>query len=113
MELAKYGLGKRDMAANLNLFSKAAVDEQGNIHYQPDHSRAGDYLVLRFEMDTLVILHACPHPLYPAGEYPRKPVQISFEQAAELADDDLCLNHCAENQRGFENNRLYLMGLGG
>ena len=112
VELAKYGLGKRDMAANLNLFSKAMVDAQGNIQYQADHSKAGEQLVLRFEMDTLVLMHACPHPLYPAGDYPRHPVEISFEQAAEVGEDDLCLNHCPENQRGFENNRLYQMGLG-
>lgn len=113
VELAKYGLGKKDMAANLNLFSKAEVDEQGNISYVENHSTPDDYLVLRFEMDTLVVLHTCPHPLHPQGEYPRKPIEISFEQAQAVADDDDCLNHCPENQRGFENNRLYLMGLGG
>lgn len=112
VELAKYGLGKKDMAANLNLFSKVAVDERGNIGYIEQHSKSGDHIVLRFEMDTLVIMHTCPHPLHPVGAYPRKPVQISIEQAAKLASDDLCLNHCAENVRGFENNRLYQLGLG-
>jgi hypothetical protein len=111
VELTKYGLGKKDMAANLNLFSKAGVDAEGNIIYVASHSRASDEIVLRFEMDTLVILHTCPHPLQPAGEYPRKPVQIAFEQAEPIKDDDICLNHCAENGRGFENNRLYQMGL--
>ena len=111
VELAKYGLGKKDMAANLNLFSKASIDGQGNISYVSNHSNAGDHIVLRFEMDTLVILHTCPHPLHPAGAYPRKPVEIYFEQAAEIQDDDVCLNYCDENRRGFENNRLYRMGL--
>ena len=113
VELAKYGLGRKDMAANLNLFSKAVVDGDGNIGYTSGHSKAGDHVVLRFEMDTLVLMHTCPHPLHPAGDYPRKPVRIDFEQAAPVADDDACLNHCAENRRGFDNNRLYLMGLGG
>ncbi len=112
VELAKYGLGRKDMAANLNLFSKAAVDGEGNIAYVADHSKAGDFVLLRFEMDTLVIMHTCPHPLHPAGDYPRKPVRIDFEQASAPTDDDVCLNHCAENRRGFANNRLYLMGLG-
>ena len=49
----------------------------------------------------------------PENALAHKPESISFEQAAALADDDPCLNHCAENQRGFENNRLYLMGMGG
>lgn len=109
VELTKYGLGKKDMAANLNLFNKADVDADGNISFVNNHSKAGDQIVLRFEMDTLVILHTCPHPLYPAGEYPRKAVEVSFEQAAQIHDDDRCVNHCDENRRGFENNRLYLM----
>jgi urea carboxylase-associated protein 2 len=112
VELAKYGLGKKDMAANLNLFSKAAVDTDGNIRYVSDHSKAGDSIVLRFEMDTLVLMHTCPHPLHPAGDYPRKPVHIAFERSAPITADDACLNHCPENRRGFDNNRLYLMGLG-
>lgn len=113
VELAKYGLGKKDVAANLNLFSKATVDADGNLSYVEQHSAAGDQLVLRFEMDTLVLLHTCPHPLYPAGEYPRKALQVAFEKAAPIDDQDPCVNHCPENERGFENNRLYLMGLGG
>lgn len=113
VELAKYGLGKKDMASNLNLFSKASVDAEGAISYVENHSPAGSQIVLRFEMDTLVLMHTCPHPLYPAGSYPRKPVEVSFETAADINADDLCLNHCAENRRGFENNRLYLLGIGG
>lgn len=111
VELTKYGLGKKDMAANLNLFNRAAVDGEGNISYVADHSRAGDSIVLRFEMDTLVVLHTCPHPLHPAGDYPRKPIEVSFEKAQTVQDDDICLNHCDENARGFENNRLYQLGL--
>ncbi len=111
VELAKYGLGKKDMAANLNLFSKVIVESNGDLSYVDQHSVAGDQVVLRFEMDTLVLLHTCPHPLYPAGEYPRKPVQVALEAANPVAKDDLCVNHCAENQRGFENNRLYQLGM--
>ncbi|TAA43693.1 urea amidolyase associated protein UAAP1 [Corallincola spongiicola] len=110
VELAKYGLGKKDMAANLNLFSKVSVDDLGNLSYVADHSQAGDEIVLRFEMDTLVLLHTCPHPLHPAGEYPAKPVAITLQQAGAVADDDICLTHCAENGRGFKNNALYLAG---
>lgn len=54
VELAKYGMNARDMAANLNLFSKVAVDDEGNMFFSPDNSKAGDYIDLRFEMDTLV-----------------------------------------------------------
>jgi urea carboxylase-associated protein 2 len=113
VELAKYGLGARDMAANLNLFSRVETDESGNLHYAQTQSRAGDHVDLRFEMDTLVVFHTCPHPLNPSAEYPKKPVRYQLYQAAEVAADDLCMNSRPENQRGFENNRIYHLCGGG
>jgi urea carboxylase-associated protein 2 len=110
IELAKYGLGKRDLAANLNLFSKVAADDEGNLSFVTGHCKAGDAVTLRFEMDTLVALHTCPHPLDPAAEYPKRGVDIALDEAAPVAADDVCLTHCDENARGFENNRLYYLG---
>ena len=77
----------------------------------PNHSPAGSEVTLRFEMDTLVILHTCPHPLSQAENYPRKPVKLLLEKAAPVADDDLCKNARPENQRGFANNALYHFGM--
>ena len=110
-ELAKYGLTERDMAANLNLFSKVAADDEGNLVFDPSVARAGASVTLRFEMDTLVILHSCPHPLDPAEEYPMKPVQIEMLKAAPVTEDDFCKNFRPENGRAFENNRIYHLGL--
>lgn len=107
VELAKYGLNRRDMAANLNLFSKVAPDDDGKLHFVPDHSKAGDSIELRFEMDTLVLFHTCPHPLNPAAEYPKKPVAYQLYAAAPVAADDYCMNFRPENQRGFQNNHIY------
>lgn len=113
VELAKYGLGKKDMAANLNLFSKVTADAEGNLAYVPDNSLAGDSIALRFEMDTLVLLHTCPHPLSPATEYPRKPISYQICSAAAVAEDDECKTFCEENARGFQNNAIYHLGVGG
>ncbi|MZR63761.1 urea amidolyase associated protein UAAP1 [Alcanivorax sp. DP30] len=110
-ELAKYGLTERDMAANLNLFSKVAADDDGNLKFDPSAAKAGASVTLRFEMDTLVILHTCPHPLNPAEEYPMKPVQIEMLKAEPVTEDDYCRNFRPENGRAFENNRLYHLGL--
>jgi urea carboxylase-associated protein 2 len=113
VELAKYGLGKRDLAANVNFFSRVDVDAAGNLRYAEKHSQAGDHVELRFEMDTLVLLHTCPHPLNPAADYPRKPIQYQIRAAAEITGDDDCLNSRPENARGFRNNALYHLGLKG
>lgn len=107
VELAKYGLGKKDMAANLNLFSAVKTDENGELKFADGNSKAGDSIELRFEMDTLVLLHTCPHPLNPAKDYPKKPVSYHIIKAAEVAEDDYCLNYREENKRGFKNNEIY------
>ena len=110
-ELAKYGLTERDMAANLNLFSRVTTDDDGNLVFDTSAATPGASITLRFEMDTLVILHTCPHPLNPSEEYPMKPVQIEMRKADPVADDDYCKNFRPENGRAFENNRLYHLGL--
>lgn len=110
VELAKYGLGKKDLAANLNLFSKVSVDEVGNLQFISDACKAGSFIDLRFEMDTLVIFHTCPHPLNPAKEYPKKPVTYEIRSSNAVTEDDLCRNWCDENQRGFKNTELYNLG---
>lgn len=107
VELSKYGLTRRDVPANLNFFSRVAPDDAGDITFTEANSKAGDSVELRFEMDTLVIMHTCPHPMNPAEEYPSKPVQYQLIKAKPVQDDDLCLTHCEENFRGFQNTALY------
>jgi urea carboxylase-associated protein 2 len=112
VEAAKYGLGRRDLAANVNWFSKVAAAEDGRLQFDAAHGRAGDALTLRFEMDTLVLFHTCAHPLDPAGEYPRRPVHYQLFEAGPVAADDYCRTFRPENGRGFENNRIYHLGGG-
>ena len=107
VEAGKYGLGRRDLAANVNWFSKVAVAEDGNMSFDAAHGRAGDYVELRFEMQTLVLLHTCPHPSNRAPEYPRKAVTVSLSDAPPVAADDFCRNSRPENLRGFANTELY------
>jgi len=111
VELAKYGLGEKDMAANLNLFSKVRADDEGNLSLDRSTVIPGASVSLRFEMDTLVLMHTCPHPLNTAAEFPRRPVLCEIFKADPVGNDDFCRNFRPENQRGFENNRLYHLGL--
>ena len=56
-ELGQWGLGKRDLHANLNFFSKVTADDDGQPEStSPAFSRAGAYVDLRFEMHVLVAL---------------------------------------------------------
>lgn len=110
VELAKYGLSRADMAANVNWFSEVAADAEGGLSLRRPSS-AGNSVTLRFEMDTLVLLHSCPHPMSTADEYPRRPIKLELFKSAPMSEDDICLNHCEENRRGFMNNALYHFGL--
>lgn len=107
VELAKHGMNRRDLAANMNWFSCVKVDDAGNTRFVPGHSPAGSHVDLRFEMDTLVLMHSCPHPLNEAASYPRVPVSYQIFSALPVAADDACRNACPENQRGFANNAIY------
>jgi len=107
IELGKWGLGRRDLVPCINFFSKVLVDDAGNLRFAPGNSRAGDYVDLRAEMDTLIVLNTCPHPLDPGTEWAPKPVELTIREAAPLAEDDVCLNACPENRRGFANTAIY------
>lgn len=109
VELAKYGLGRADMASNINWFSKVIADDHGNIQLDTRNQSAGNSVTLRFEMDTLVVMHACPHPLNKSESYPFTSVKIELGEADPITDDDYCKNFREENQRGFQNNALYYL----
>ncbi len=80
------------MAANINWFSKVIADDNGNIKLDTKNQAAGNSVTLRFEMDTLVLLHACPHPLNNSETYPFKSVQPELSEALPVADDVFCNN---------------------
>jgi uncharacterized protein len=102
-ELGKYGLGKRDLVANINFFSRITADENGGLHFDAGHCRAGTFVDLRFEMHTLLLLATSPHPLDPDTTYRARAVSLSATRAAPVAPDDPCRVRCAENARGFQN----------
>ncbi|BCM89747.1 hypothetical protein IAD21_01594 [Abditibacteriota bacterium] len=108
IELGKWGLGKRDLGATVNLFSKVTVNDEGSLVFQPDNSQAGSFVTLRFEMDVLLALSTAPHRLDPESEYAPAAVQLLLERADEVAPDDVCRLNCPQNERAFINTeRLY------
>jgi uncharacterized protein len=105
-ELGKYGLGKRDLTANINFFSRVAVEGDGSLQFDTQHCRAGDYLDLRFEMHTLLVLTTAPHPLDPAPHYAAHPIRLDAWRSGTAPADDACRHRCAENGRGFHNTEM-------
>ncbi|HUA96830.1 MAG TPA: urea amidolyase associated protein UAAP1 [Terracidiphilus sp.] len=109
IELGKYGLAPRDLHATVNFFSKVSVDHDGNMHYCADNSAPGGYVELRAEMNVLVLLNTCPHPLDPAGKYAPKPVTLSINRVPAPRSDDPCRTQCRENTRGFLLTEFYFL----
>jgi len=101
VELAKHGMGHRDLVANVNFFTKVAITDDGELAYEAGNSSAGATVTLRFELDTLLILAATPHPLAPAAEWSPRPVGVRIEAADTPTRDDPVRCACEENERGF------------
>jgi uncharacterized protein len=108
-ELEKWGMDKRDVVANLNLFSKVVADDAGHLRFDIAHRKAAQYVDLRFEMNTLVVLSTAPHPFDPTTAYAPQAVQLTAWRSGTAGADDPCRLHCPENGRGFINTeRFYL-----
>jgi urea carboxylase-associated protein 2 len=106
-ELMKYNLGLRDLGPTVNFFSKVKVDQNGIMKFVPKHSKPGDYVQLRAEMTTLVVLDTGQHPLDPNPKYDPKPVHFSVRQVEPAGAGDPCRLSCPENRRGFINTERY------
>jgi urea carboxylase-associated protein 2 len=101
VELAKWGLGPRDLTANVNFFSRVDVDAEGHMSFHADNSPPGAFVELRAEMNVLVILNTCQHPLDPNPSYAPKPVGLSVRRVPAPGPDDPCRLSRPENGRGF------------
>ena len=107
IELAKWGLGARDLVPGVNFFSRVVPDANGALSHVSGHSAAGSFVDLRFEMDTLVVLSSAPHPLDKRADYAPADVQLSAWRADPVAADDACRLQCPQNGRAFINTERY------
>jgi urea carboxylase-associated protein 2 len=107
IELGKHGLGKRDMVANVNFFSRVDVNDEGRMSFHPGNSVAGASTDLRAEMNVLVVLTTCQHPLDPEPAYSPKPVKLTVFKSPRPSADDYCRNFRSENQRSFTLTQRY------
>ncbi len=108
-ELGKYGLGKRDLIANINFFSRVAVDESGALQFDNRNCQAGDCVDLRFEMHTLLVLSTVQHPLDPDSHYRPRPVQLRAWVSGPAPQRDICRDRCGENARGLRNTEMMFL----
>lgn len=75
--LAEFGLGKKDIVANLNFFMYVPITTEGGMAIVDGLSKPGDYIDLRAEMDVLVALSNCPQVNNPANGYNPTPIRVT------------------------------------
>ena len=79
-QLARYGMGARDMVANLNFFMYVPVGPDGAMDMGPSRSKPGDYVDLRAEMDVLAVISNCPQINNPVNDFKPTPVRAIIYQ---------------------------------
>jgi len=62
-ELARHGLGAKDVVPNVNFFMNVPVRDDGTASIEDGASKPGDHVGLRAEMNLLVVISNCPEAL--------------------------------------------------
>ena len=73
---ADVGLGKRDLASNINFFMNVPVTPEGGLTFEDGISEAGRYVELRAEEDVVVLISNCPQLNNPCNGYDPTPVRL-------------------------------------
>lgn len=69
--LIEHGMSRKDIVPNINFFCNVPVTgdrELADTVFVPSHSKAGDYVELRAEMDALAVISNCPQVNNPCNE---------------------------------------------
>lgn len=77
-ELAKHGLGRKDVVANLNFFCHVpvgAANALAPLVFAAAPSKPGDFIELRAEMDVLAVISNCPQVNNPCNSGRPTPIE--------------------------------------
>jgi len=105
-EVSKYGMTVRDLHSHINFFTRINVDNEGNLSFAKNE-KPGTYIDLQAEMDTLVVLNTCPHPMDTNSNYAPKPLKVTIWKADCKLEENPCYQLCDQNKRGFINSINY------
>lgn len=74
--LAEFGLGTKDIVANVNFFMYVPVGADGQMAIADGRSRPGDFVDLQAEMDALAVLSNCAQIYNPANGFNPTPIRV-------------------------------------
>jgi urea carboxylase-associated protein 2 len=104
---AKFGLGARDLHPCINWFKAVRIAADGTTILQVGPFAHGRAVLLRAEMNVIIVLANCPHVLDQRGRYTATPVRVSAWRGPIAAADDAVRNATPEAQRAFLNVEDY------
>jgi len=99
---AKHGLGRRDVHPCINLFKGVRIAADGAIEPRIGPFAPGRSLILRAEMDLILVIANCPHIL-DARPWSITPLRATAWRGPVTAEDDPIRTATPERRRAFLN----------
>lgn len=99
---SKLGLGLRDIPPCVTFFAPVSLDADGRFAWNGVRKKAGDFVDLRAEMDLVLVLSNCAHPLDPARPAAGGSIAVVRHRAPPAAANDPCRTMSPEIARAFE-----------
>jgi uncharacterized protein YcgI (DUF1989 family) len=99
---AKLGYDRRDIPPCVTFFAPIGVDEDGRFRWDAKKRRPGDFVDLRAELNLVVAVSNCPHPLDPAPTYAPTPIEVVLFKADPPGFDDPCRTSSSEAKLAFQ-----------
>ena len=78
IELARYGMDRRDIVNNVNFFMNVPIRPNGELAIVDGVSKPGDFVELEAAMDILVVISNCPQVNNPCNGFNPSPVQATI-----------------------------------
>jgi len=104
---AKHGLTRRDVHPCVNLFKGTRIETDGTITPIVGPFAPGRAVLLRAEMDVIVVIANCPHVLDPREGWNSAPLRVTAWRGPIAAEQDPVRNATPEGQRAFLNTEDY------
>jgi urea carboxylase-associated protein 1 len=76
VELAKYGMTKRDIVSNINFFMNVPILPDGELAIVDGASKPGDFVDIRAEIDVLCVISNCPQVNNPCNGFNPTPIRV-------------------------------------
>lgn len=105
--VAKLGLGRKDVHPCLNLFKGVRIEADGTATPQVGPFPSSREVVLRAEMDLMLVLANCPHVLDPRREWSVTPLRATAWKGEVTPADDPLRQATPEGLRAFLNTEDY------